>query len=131
MNIELAIAGVGCFALALGHATIGQRWVLPNLRKGVLPATPAGPPAMTLGMVRFTWNIVTVMNLAFGILLLLLASVAEANARALLLRWFAAFWIAATAMALWTARRRLSSVLRFPVPLLFVVIAALSWKASI
>ena len=130
MNIELAIAGVGCVALALGHATIGRRWVLPNLRKGSLPASPAGPPSMTLGMVRFTWHIVTVMNLAFSILLLLLAWTADANARTLLLRWFAAFWIAATATALWTGRRRLTSVLRFPVPLLFLVIAGLSWKAS-
>ena len=53
MNLELAIAGLGCFVLALGHTTIGLRWVLPNLTPGRLPSTPFGPPSMTLSMVRF------------------------------------------------------------------------------
>jgi hypothetical protein len=46
------------------------------------------------------------------------------------LRWFAAFWLAATALASWEARRRPRSLLRFPVPLIFVVIAVLCWTAS-
>jgi hypothetical protein len=48
-----------CLALALGHATIGQRWVLPVLTKERLPSTPIGPPSMTIGMLRFTWPVVT------------------------------------------------------------------------
>jgi hypothetical protein len=56
MNVELAIAGLGCLVLAFGHTAIGLRWVLPNLTEGRLPSTPFGPPSMTLGMVRFTWN---------------------------------------------------------------------------
>lgn len=28
MDVELAIAGLGCLVLAFGHATIGLRWVL-------------------------------------------------------------------------------------------------------
>ena len=40
MNVELAIAALGCLVLALGHTTIGLRWVLPNLTKGGLPRTP-------------------------------------------------------------------------------------------
>ena len=131
MNVELAIAGGSCAALALGHATVGLRWVLPNLRKGSLPNTPFGSASMTLGMVRFTWHIVTVMLLAFSALLVTLALAADANLKALLLRWFAALWLAATGMAFWNARRRLSSLLRLPVPLLFVVIAVMCWKASI
>ena len=54
MNVELAIAGLGCFVLAFGHMTVGLRWVLPNLTKERLPSTPVGSPSMTLGMVRFT-----------------------------------------------------------------------------
>jgi len=130
MNVELAIAAVSCAALALGHATLGLRWVLPNLTKGSLPSTPFGPPSMTLGMVRFTWHIVTVMLLAFTSLLLMLAWTADANPRTLLLRWFAAFWLAVTGMAFWSSRRRLRSLRRLPVPLLNMVIAVMCWKAS-
>jgi len=130
MNVELAIAGLSCTALALGHATIGLRWVLPNLTRGSLPTTPFGPASMTLGMVRFTWHIVTVVLLAFSSLLMTLAVAADADARTLLLRWFSAFWLAATAMAFWNARRRLRSLLRLPVPFLFLVIAVMCWKAS-
>jgi len=130
MNVELAIAAVSCAALALGHATLGLRWVLPNLTKGSLPSTPFGPPSMTLGMVRFTWHIVTVMLLAFTSLLLMLAWTADANPRTLLLRWFAAFWLAVTGMAFWNSRRRLRSLRRLPVPLLNMVIAVMCWKAS-
>jgi hypothetical protein len=130
MNVELAIAGLGCFVLAFGHTVIGLRWILPNLTKERLPSTPFGSASMTLSMIRFTWHIVSVLLLAFGILLMALASAPDADPKTVLLRWFAAFWLAATALAGWNARRRPSSLLRFPVPLVFVVIAVLCWTAS-
>ena len=130
MNIELAIAALGCLVLAFGHTMIGLRWVLPNLTKDRLQRTPLGPPSMTLGMVRFTWHLVTIMLVGFGILLMTLAWATDADPMTLLLRWFAALWLAATALALWNARRRPSNLLRFPVPLLYVVIAAMCWTAS-
>jgi hypothetical protein len=130
MNVELAIAALSCLVLAFGHTTVGVRWVLPNLTKGRLPSTPVGSPSMTLGMVRFTWHIVSILLLGFGILLMALAGAPDADPRILLLRWFAALWLAATALACWNARRRPSSLLRFPVPLVFVVIAGLCWTAS-
>ena len=130
MNVALAIAALGCFVLALGHATVGLRWVFPNLSKGSLPSTPVGSPSMTLGMVRFTWHIVSILLVGFGILLMVLAWAPGADARILLLRWVAALWLAATALAGWNARRRPSSLLRLPVPLVFVVIAVLCWSAS-
>ena len=121
MNLALAIAGVGCLLLAFGHTMIGRRWVLPNLATGSLPGTPAGPPTMTLAMVRFTWHLVSVVLVGFAILFLALALAPDADPRALLLRWFAAFWLAATVLA---------CLLRFPVPLVFLVIAAMCWTAS-
>jgi hypothetical protein len=130
MKVELVIAGVSCAALALGHATVGLRWILPNLTKGRLPSTPFGPPSMTVGMIRFTWHILTVVLLAFAGLLMSLVWAADANPRALLLRWFAALWLAATAAAFWNARRRPSSLLRLPVPFIFIVIAVMCWMAS-
>jgi hypothetical protein len=130
MNVELLIAGLACLVLAFGHTTIGVRWVLPNLTKGRLPSTPFGPPSMTLGMVRFTWHVVSVMLLAFGVLFVTLAWASDADPRTLVLRWFAAFWLAAAALACWNARRRPSRLLRLPVPPLLVVIAVLCWTAS-
>jgi hypothetical protein len=130
MNVELAIAALGCFVLAFGHTTIGLRWVLPNLTKGRLPSTPFGPASMTLGMVRFSWQIVSVLLIGSGILLMTLAWAADADPKTLLLRWCAAFWLAATALAGWNARRRPRRLLRLPVPLVFVVIAVLCWTAS-
>jgi hypothetical protein len=130
MNVELAIAALGCLVLALGHTTIGLRWVLPNLTKGSLPSTPFGSPSMTLGMVRFTWHVVSVLLLGFGILLMALAWAPGADPKTLLLRWVAVLWLAATALACWNARRRPRSLLRLPVPLVFVVIAVLCWTAS-
>jgi hypothetical protein len=130
VSVELAIAGLGWFVLATGHATVGLRWVLPNLRKETLPSTPFGPPSLTLNMLRFTWLIVSVLLVAFGILLMTLAWAPDANPKTLLLRWFAALLLAATALACWPARRRPLSLLRFPVPLVFLVIGVMCWTAS-
>ena len=130
MNVELAIAGLGWFVLAFGHAMIGLRWVLPNLTKESMPSTPFGPPSLTLNMLRFTWHIVTVVQVAFGILLMTVAFAPGADPKTLLLRWFVAFLIAGTVLACWPARRRPRSILRLPVPLVFVLIGVMCWTAS-
>ena len=130
MKAELAIAGLGCFGLAFGHTAIGVRWVLPGLREARLAGTPFGPPAMTLSMLRFTWRVVSLMLVGFGVLLLALALAPDADPETLVLRWLAAFWLVAAATALWDARHRLSSVVRFPVPLAFLFVATMCWLAS-
>jgi hypothetical protein len=129
MSVELTIAGLSCAVLAVGHWLVG-RSVLPGLRAQRMPSSPFGPPPMTLGMVRFTWHIVTVVLVAFATLLMTLAWAGDPDAEALLLRWFAAFWIVATATVFWVARRRPRNLLRLPVPVLFVVIAVMCWTAS-
>jgi hypothetical protein len=130
MKAELAIAGAGCFLLSFGHTAIGVRWILPMLTEARLPGTPFGPPAMTLSMLRFTWRVVSLMALGFGILLVILAFAPDADPETLLLRWLAVFWLAAAAMALWDVRRRPSSLLRLPVPLGFLLVAAMCWAGS-
>jgi hypothetical protein len=131
MKIELAIAGLCCFVLAFGHTAIGASWILPNLTAADLPATAFGPPRLTLAMVRFTWHVVSLMLLAFGVLLMALAFAPDADPEILLLRWFAVLWLAATALAVWNARRRLRSLLHLPVPLIMFVIAVMCWAATI
>lgn len=129
MDLGLAVAGFLCLALAAGHTTIGVVWVLPGLDVETLSKTPFGPKSLTLGMVRVTWFIVTVFVVALGGLLLNLAWV-DADPKRLLLRWFAAMWVAATALAFAVTRGRPRNVWRFPVPLLWLVVAALCWGAS-
>jgi hypothetical protein len=133
MDVALAIAGLICLALALGHATLGLVWVLPGLTEDHLPRTPFGPASMTEGMLRVTWHIVTVFAVSLGTLLMVLAWAPSADPKTVVLRWFAAMWLAATAMAFWVAGRRMNSprrFLRLPVPLLWVVVAVLCWVAS-
>ena len=130
MTVELVIAGVGCLLLAFGHTAVGSRWVLPALARIDLPGTPFGPPSLTLNMLRFTWYVVSLQVLGYAVLLLALALAPEADPKTLLLRWFAALWLVATAAALWSVRRRPRSLLRFPVPLGFLAVAVASWAAS-
>ena len=133
MDVELAVAGLISVALALGHTTVGVVWVLPHLTEERLPSTPFGSSSMTLAMVRVTWFIVTIFALASGGLLITLAWDAAADPKMLTLRWFAAMWLVATVMALsiaWRGVRSIRNILRLPVPLLWVVVAVLCWRAS-
>lgn len=70
------------------------------------------------------------MLVALGVLAMTLAFAPGADTKTLLLRWLAALWLAATALAVWKARRRPSTILRFPVPLITFLIALMSWAAS-
>jgi hypothetical protein len=130
MTAELVIAGVCSLVLALGHTLIGMRWVLPNLTEGRLPRTPFGPSSLTLDMVRFTWQINSVILPGFGLLFLVLA-LTDADSMTLILRWAGVLWLAATGIALWNARHQLRNLVRFPAPFLMALVAAMCWIASI
>jgi hypothetical protein len=124
MTVELAIAGLACFALAFGHTVIGVRSVRPALAELPLRAS-------TRTMLRFTWDVVTVFLVASGGLLASLAVARQPDVRTLVLRWFAALWLAAALRASWAARRRPLSLVRFPVALVFVLIGAMCIAASV
>lgn len=130
MNTELLIAGVSSFVLAVGHAATGMRSVLPNLKKQRSSNQAQGLSATTVGMLRFSWHVVTLLLLAFAGSLISLAWAPHANANALLLRWFAALWLAIAVLAMWSARRRPTWLLRRPVPVLNILIAVMLVKAS-
>lgn len=130
MNVGLLIAGLVCVAVGLGHETIGVVWVLPGLPRARPASTPFGPPSTTEAMLRVTWHVVTVFAVAIGLLVVTLAVSAGADARTLLLRSVAGMFVAATAVAGYAVRRRPSAALRLPVWALWLLIAALCWKAS-
>lgn len=133
MDVNLGIAGAICIALGFGHQTIGVVWVLPHITEDSLPRTPFGASRMTVAMVRVTWYIVTIFVFSVGGLLFTLAADGSLDARDNVLRWLAVMWAAAAVMALWVARpalRNPSGVLRLPVPLFWVIVAVLCWRAS-
>ena len=127
MRAELAIAAAGCVVLAIGHTTIGVRWVLPALDQARLPRTPAGSPVR---MLRFTWHVVTLVQLTFAGVLATLALAPHADPADVVLRWLAASFVAAAALAVWSNRRHLRAVVRFPLPFVFVLIAVMCLAAS-
>lgn len=130
MDVELLIAGWLTVGLAIGHETVGQVWVLPSVTEERLPRTGLGSAGLSERTIRVTWHIVTVFALALGGLLVSLAWWQDLDPMTLLLRWFAAMWVVATAMALWLVRRTPRALLRLPVPLVWLVIAGLLWTAS-
>jgi hypothetical protein len=130
MNVGLLVAGIIAFVCAAGHATVGLRWVLPIAARQPYDATPVGPAEMTHGMLRVSWHLVTVMLVAFGVLLTALARDTP-EVRTLVLRWFAGLWLAGAVVMVWTARRRLRGFLRLPVPLFMIAVAAICWRASV
>jgi hypothetical protein len=134
MDLTLGLAGLITVALALGHETLGRVWVLPQLTEEHLARTPFGPRSMTLATLRATWHILTVFALGMGTLLIALAWGPGTDPQTLLLRWLAAMWLGAAAVAVFAGTRLVRKprdFLRLPVPVFFVAVAALCWRASL
>lgn len=129
MDVGLGVAGMLCIAMAAGHMTIGVVWVLPRIDKAGLPETPFGSRSMTQSMVRVTWHVVTIFAAGLGVVLTSLAIDPGADVKSLLLRSVAVMWLAAAAMAGFVARPAWRHLPRLPVPFLWVVVAALCWRA--
>ena len=130
MDVGLGIAGLASVLLAAGHETVGLVAVLPTLTEKRLPGTMFGPPSMTVAVLRVTWHLVTVFVLALGGVLISLAVAEDLDPKMLVLRWFAAMWVGATAIAVWAVRHRPKNMLRLPVPFVWPVLAVLCWQAS-
>ncbi len=131
MDRALGTAGLLSVALACGHEAVGFLAVLPMMTEDRLDGTRLGPASLTVAMVRVTWHLVGLFVLTAGGVLITLAVADDADARIVVLRWTAAMWVAATALALGSVRRRPGNIVRLPVPLIWPVIAWLCWRASI
>lgn len=127
---ELVVAGIICVVLGFGHLAIGVVWVLPGLAKDQLPETPFGSRSMTMNMLRIAWYIVTIFVLALAVILFALAWIDDVDPTKLMLRTFAVMWLVATAVGLWVTGPPSRRSLRLPVPFLWVIVAALCWKAA-
>lgn len=130
MSIAVLVAGVLCLVLAVGHTTIGLKWVLPRFDVDSLPRTPFGPPSATARMLRVTWHVVGVMQLGVGTLLIALASRGGSADRTLALRWLGTTFAVVAVTMLWPGRRHPRNLLRAPIWMLAITVAALSWASS-
>ena len=60
---------------------------MPRWKARLAVKTPFGPSDMPIGMARFTWHVFTIVLVAFGVLLILLAR--DTTSLATILRWLA------------------------------------------
>src|SRR5438128_1245324 len=111
----VGVAGALCLLLACGHTLVGQRSVLPSLRKQPLPASPLGGPGTTAVALAVTWYFVTIVVTGLAVLLLALAGHHASAERSLVLRTVAGVFAAAAALTVWLGRRRPRSLVRSPV----------------
>lgn len=130
MSIAVLVAGVVCLVLAVGHTTIGLKWVLPGFDVESLPRTPFGPPSTTARMLAVTWHFVGILALSAGTLLIALAAREGSADRTLTLRWLGTMFAAVSVMVLWLGRRHLRNLLSAPMWTLFIVVAVLCWASS-
>lgn len=124
-----AVAGALCLAMALGHEVIGLRYVLPHLTEKSVPATPFGPPDLTVGMLRVTWHIVGLLVTALGVGLLVVAADPATSAPDVVVRGVGTTFAAAAVMAYAVAPHPLRNLRRLPVPVVWLVVAVLCWVA--
>jgi hypothetical protein len=73
---------------------------------------------------------VTLVQLTFAGLLATLALAPHADPMDAVLRWLAASFAAAAALLVWSNRRHLIALVRFPLPFVFVLIAVMCFAAA-
>ena len=105
MNAYVLSAGLVCFGLAVGHTTIGLRWVLPHLRAETLPSSRFGGGHMTATFLAVTWHVVGVL-VAVGTLLAVLAGRTLTTDGVLAVRVVGSMFAGATLVVLWLGRGR-------------------------
>src|SRR5947209_19475133 len=101
----LAAAGALCVVLAVGHTVLGHVWVLHRLSSETLPPTPLGGARATAIALAVTWDVVTIVVLALGVLLIGLAERHSSAERSLVAHTVAAAFVAMSATAIGLGRR--------------------------
>jgi hypothetical protein len=130
VNGKLLAAGAIFLLMSAAHTGIGVRWVLPRLREESLPRSPFGGGDMTAAMITVSWHAVGIMLLVFGVVLSIVAHTPLGDGGRVAVRGIGLGFIATTVLVLWLARRRPSNLLRAPMWLTFVAVAALCWSGT-
>lgn len=129
MNVPFVIAGVLALSAGAIHGIVGERIVVTKLRRETLPSSRFGSASFTMTMIRATWHITTIAFLVTGAALVACTPSASGSGAcdgvgrvsAIAYAGFAALTIGLAVPHLRRAR------LRHPAPLIFVLVAVLSW----
>ena len=129
MNVPFVVAGALALLAAAIHGVVGEQLVVMKLRRETLPSSRFGSSSVTLIMIRATWHITTLAFLVMGAGLVAcspepLRRACEGVGRVSALA-FASFFVLAIGLVIPHIRRR--APLRHPAPLIFAIVAALSW----
>ena len=128
MNVPFLIAGTLALTGAAIHGILGERIVVTKLRLETLPSTQFGSSRFTKVMIRATWHITTLAFVVMGSGLLACAPDASSGACEGIGRMTAIAYASDTALVIGLAAPQIRRArLRHPAPLLFAVVAALSW----
>jgi hypothetical protein len=136
MNVPFAVAGALALTAAAIHGGAGETLVVKRLRRDTLEPTPFGGPTMTLLMIRVTWHIVTLVFIVSGGALAVCmpassATQACAAAGRISAVSFASYFVLAAGLAIAAQGRRVGHALaKHPGPIVFMIVAALSWWGS-
>jgi hypothetical protein len=128
MNVPFVVAGVLAIAGAAVHGILGEKIVVSRLRREALPSSKFGSSSFTLVMIRATWHITTLAFVVLGSALLACTPDAtggacEAVGRVTAIAYASFFALSIGLVAPMIRRIRL----RHPAPLLFALVAVLSW----
>ncbi|MFY9588582.1 MAG: hypothetical protein WAT66_14150 [Actinomycetota bacterium] len=132
MNVPFLLAGVLALTAAAVHGIAGERIVVTKLRRETLPSSPFGGASFTMVMIRATWHITTIAFLVTGSALAACTPVASSGACDGIGRIssiaYAGFALLTIGLAMPHLRR---ARLRHPAPLIFLLVAVLSWWGSV
>jgi hypothetical protein len=128
MNVPFLVAG----ALALGGAAVhgagGELLVVRRIDRSALPPSVFGGRSATMLMIRVTWHLTTLAFVALGSALVICGSVGPGAAcRAVGLVAGSAYSAFAVLTIGVTVHQEPRALLRHPAPVMFVVVAALTW----
>lgn len=131
MNVPFVVAGVLALAGAAVHGIAGEKIVVMNLRAETLPSSRFGSASFTKVMIRATWHITTIAFAVIGSALVACAPEGSSAACEGIGRIAAVAYSSFAALTVGLAIPQVRRArLRHPAPLLFALVAVLSWWGS-
>jgi hypothetical protein len=128
MNVPFAVAGALALTGAAIHGIVGEKIVVMRLSLETLPSSKFGGPSFTKVMIRAAWHITTLVFIVLGSALVACAPGDSGGACDGVGRISAIAFAAFTALTMGLAAPHIRRArLRHPAPLLFALVAALSW----
>jgi len=124
---QFLVAGALALVGAAIHGGAGEVIVLRPLFSGALPSSRFGGPAATRVMIRVTWHVVTLTFAAFGVALATCGFLGPGDACRGIGVVAASSFTGFVALSAVVVLQHPRAVIRHRGPLVFLVVAALTW----